>query len=63
MQDFMNNGSFTAACLKGSYQSLKMYLFSFWECKICLFREKNEESEGLMQIHSIVKCIITKNYF
>lgn len=63
MQDFMNNGSFTAACLKGSYQSLKMYLFSFWECKISLFREKNVESEGLMQIRSTVKCINTKNCF
>lgn len=64
MQDFMNNGSSTAACLKRSYQTLKIYLFNCWECKMSpSYLERNVERKVSKLIHSIEKCIITKNCF
>lgn len=64
MQDFMNNGSSTAACLKRSYQSLKIYLFSCWECKMSpSYLERNTERKVSKIIRSIEKCTITENHF
>lgn len=64
MQDFMNNGSSAAAGLKRSYQSLKIYLFNCWECKMSpSYLERKIERKVSELIYSIEKCIITKNCF
>lgn len=60
MQDFMNNGSFTAACLKRSYQSKNLFVQLLGMQNVSSYLEKNIKLEVAKIILSIDKCIINQ---